>query len=58
MILNEIPEKYDNFSIAQCDIALTSVEWYSFIGDMAFICIQSLKKAKEDLQKKGVGKWQ
>lgn len=44
-----VPEKYDDYDIARSEIMLNHNRWYSVVGEIANICIELLKKAKERL---------
>lgn len=47
-----IPEKYEDQDMARVEIILRQAEWYAVIGDLAAICLHSLQKSWEMLQRK------
>jgi len=47
-----VPEKYEDQDMARVEIILRQAEWYAVIGDLAGICLQSLKKASKQLEDK------
>ena len=51
----EVPAKYEDFALAQVEIALRQAEWYAVIGDLSMICLSSLQKAQEKLQAEMIG---
>ncbi len=46
-----VPEKYEDPDMARVEIILRQAEWYAVIGDMAAICLNSLLKSQEMLQR-------
>jgi hypothetical protein len=49
MELVAIPEKYDNMNQSLAEAYLRQIEWYAVIGDLGNICLQSLKKARANM---------
>jgi len=47
-----VPEKHEDPDMARVEIILRQAEWYAVIGDLAGICLQSLKKASKQLEDK------
>lgn len=46
-----IPEKYEDPDMARVEIILRQAEWYAVIGDLAAICLNSLRNSREMLQR-------
>lgn len=46
-----IPEKHDDRDMATVEILLRHHEWYSVVGDLAQICLNTLHKARAKLEK-------
>ena len=44
-----VPEKYDDINKARVEICLRQAEWYAVIGDLSQVCLNSLKKAKTQI---------
>ena len=55
MSMVEVPAKYEDFALAQVEIALRQAEWYAVIGDLSMICLASLQKAQAKLQAEMIG---
>lgn len=46
-----VPEKYEDLDMARIEIILRQAEWYAVIGDLAAICLNSLRNSQEMLQR-------
>ncbi|NLX01600.1 MAG: motility associated factor glycosyltransferase family protein [Syntrophomonadaceae bacterium] len=46
-----VPEKYKDPDMARIEIILRQAEWYAVIGDLAAICLNSLRNSREMLQR-------
>lgn len=51
MEMISIPEKHDDRDVAIAEMLLRHQEWYSVVGDLAQVCLDSLHKARAKLEK-------
>ena len=55
MEMISVPEKYDTINEACVEICLRQAEWYAVVGDLSQVCLNSLLKAKTQIDQLRIG---